>query len=181
MTDVGTIEVLVSADPNVSTNSAPVAQNDSYTLTGWTQANLDVLSNDTDSENDTIRLVGVQADVGAAAISDGEIIYTPLAGQTGDVTLTYSVIDDQGGLSQGEVTLSFDISDTLSLPNIDVPADLCGDASIDAKGLYTRVDLGFAQATDSLGTVLPVSLIGDNGSLLSPGVNTLYCHMSGLG
>ncbi len=56
---------------------------------------------------------------------------------------------------------------------ITLPEDLCGDLTINATALYTRVNLGEASAVDRFGNTLPVSLV--NGApLYPPGLNKAF-------
>lgn len=76
-------------------NAAPVAVNDTFTVTtGIGAATLNVLANDTDPNGDTLTLVSVtQPANGQAAVSGDTIVYTPTAGFTGMDTFGYTISD----------------------------------------------------------------------------------------
>ena len=60
-------------------------------------------------------------------------------------------------------------SAALDAPTINAPEAV----EVNATGLFTRVDLGVALASDSNGVDLPVTLV-DNRVNFEPGVNTAY-------
>ena len=91
-TDTGTVNLTVTA-----VNDPPVAVNDSASTAEDTAININVISNDTDVEGDTLSVTAVTTPTsGAAAIVAGStttITYTPNAGFTGTDSFTYTVSD----------------------------------------------------------------------------------------
>ncbi|WP_299022624.1 tandem-95 repeat protein [uncultured Photobacterium sp.] len=149
-------------------NDIPLAVDDSFVITANNSGSytLDVLSNDTDIENDDLRLEWVSAEWGAATVQNGIVLFTSQL--TGTVTLGYSVTDGNGGSDNGQVRLTIE-SDALQVPQITSPDDV----ELNATALFTKVDLGVAVASDSNGKVLPVSLV-DNQTFFEPGNNMAY-------
>ena len=88
-------------------NTAPVAMDD----VAFTQANvavsIDVLSNDTDADNDPIQLIGLsQGAHGGTLLSGSNIIYQPESGYVGQDSFTYLIADPSGDRSQGTVLVN---------------------------------------------------------------------------
>ena len=82
----------------VSNNAAPDAADDSATTSINTAVTIDVLSNDSDPNDDALSISGVGAPGdGTAAISGAQIAYTPTTDFTGTDTFTYTISD--GSLS----------------------------------------------------------------------------------
>jgi len=151
-------------------STLPIAVNDEFSFSSFDTVSLDVLNNDYDPEGGVVELVAVQSDFGSVVISDGNILFTPESGVTGTFTFTYIIKDIAKNTSIATVTI---IIYSEVAPTITVPQDLCGDFTVNADALYTRVDLGEASAVDRFGNVLPVSLI--NGQpLYPPGRNEAF-------
>ncbi|PKG83015.1 hypothetical protein CXF85_11755, partial [Colwellia sp. 75C3] len=166
----GIASAVVTVTVIVVENKAPIAIDDSYAFTSFTPVTLDVLINDSDPENDPIELVSVQSDIGEVEIVDGVLIYTPKQGVGGTFTITYSIKDSVGNIAKAKISVRIESENG---PVITLPQDLCGDFTVNATGLYSRVDLGVASAVDRFGNVLPVSLI--NGQVLyPPGINEAF-------
>ena len=96
-----------------STNGAPVANDDAFTVNqGTTNNALTVLSNDTDPDSDpvTVSSVGTPDNGGTAVVNTGSdgIDYTPLVGFSGTETFTYTISDGQGGTDTATVTMTVD-------------------------------------------------------------------------
>lgn len=94
-------------------NQAPTATADEYTFHRRFDSELvepapyGVLKNDSDPDGDTLSCVAKQVfdSLGTANIfSNGRVSFIPNHGQTGDVTITYTVCDNLGLCSEGTVT-----------------------------------------------------------------------------
>lgn len=104
-------------------NASPIANNDSFTVNG--PGTLDVLSNDSDPDNDSLSLSGIisQGIYGTASINQaGELVYTPNGSnsQTVNDTLVYEVSDGKGGVSSA--TVSIQVLPPIITPSIDLLA-----------------------------------------------------------
>jgi hypothetical protein len=66
-----------------------------------------VLTNDSDSNGDTLSLQSVSVDAaqGTAVISGTQVVFTPKTGYTGTATVTYVVADGRGGEKSGTLTV----------------------------------------------------------------------------
>jgi len=152
-------------------NDAPVAVNDSYTLTRTAnhQYGLNVLANDSDVDGDTLTIDGAASSVGTMALNAQGLTLTVPELYVGPVSLSYTLIDGKGGRAKAEVSLIIEGGAANNLPVITVPADI----NTNATALFTRVPLGTATAVDSNGRRLRVSLV--NGSLFfAPGAHLVY-------
>ena len=91
----------------VSVNAPPLANPDTATVLEGSGANIiDVLSNDSDAENDSLAVSAVgAASQGSAALVNGQVTYTPNAGFFGADSFTYTVSDGRGATAQGTVTI----------------------------------------------------------------------------
>ncbi|MHA2733460.1 cadherin-like domain-containing protein, partial [Vibrio campbellii] len=105
-------EVSVTVNP---VNDAPVANDDSAVTDEDTPVTIDVLSNDTDVDGDTLTIVNasVPAEQGTVEIVDGKLVFTPADNFNGEVTISYTVSD-------GELEDSAEVSVTVN-PINDAP------------------------------------------------------------
>ncbi|UMM04548.1 tandem-95 repeat protein [Vibrio campbellii] len=85
-------EVSVTVNP---VNDAPVANDDSAVTDEDTPVTIDVLTNDTDVDGDTLTIVNasVPADQGTVEIVDGKLVFTPAENFNGEATISYTVSD----------------------------------------------------------------------------------------
>ncbi|NBX85661.1 MAG: tandem-95 repeat protein, partial [Proteobacteria bacterium] len=91
-----------------SQNLPPVARVDNFSTsqnTPITTTPTQHLRNDTDPNNDAIRIVSVQGPQNGTVVlnSDGTITFTPTNGFTGTGSYSYTITDDKGGTSTAEV------------------------------------------------------------------------------
>jgi len=91
----------------VSVNDVPVANTDVAIANEDKTIVVDVLANDTDADGDALRIFGTpSADNGTVVVNgDGTLSYTPSINFTGNDTISYTVTDDKGGISSGEVVV----------------------------------------------------------------------------
>jgi hypothetical protein len=156
-------------------NDAPVATDDDITLASNETGIyiIDVLSNDTDIENDALTIISASASIGSVSIDDNQLVYQAQAGGKGVISLDYVINDGQktqdNGSAQASVTLFIDAGINGQLPIITLPEDVI----VNARALFTKVDLGVATAVDNAGQRLAVSLV-DGTTLFRPGNNLAY-------
>lgn len=151
-------------------NDVPLAVDDTLIQTGWAPADIDVLANDSDLDNDSLTIIGATADVGIVSFTSTRLTYTPLDGFVGSTTLNYTISDGQGGITSARVRVTISApAIRVDLATINVPADI----EINANALLSKVDLGIATATDSKGNAIAVSLLDDT-TFFKPGINTVY-------
>jgi Ca2+-binding RTX toxin-like protein len=99
-----TASVQITVNPVAPPNSAPVAADDNASVDQDASVLIDVLSNDTDPDGDTLTITSVTASAnGSAVIEGGSIRYTPNAGFSGSDTITYTVSDGEGGTATASV------------------------------------------------------------------------------
>ena len=158
------VKVTVSEKP---VNTAPIAVDDSVTISSIATTTIDVLANDSDPENDELSVVSASSDFGNTQVVNQQVQFTPNQGVSGLLVVNYSIEDSAGNSATAQILVNFD--NTLA-PQITLPQDLCGDFTVNANALYTRVDLGQASAVDRFGNTVPVSLV-DGISLFPPGLN----------
>ncbi|TMO54833.1 hypothetical protein CWC18_20605 [Pseudoalteromonas aurantia] len=154
----------------VSVNDMPQANPDTFTFNG-NDANryvLDVLSNDTDFDEQPLTIVGAQASIGSVTVENNKLVYQAPTKASTTVAIDYVIADPEQAHSASNATLSITSLQT-GLPEITAPADI----SVDATGLFTKVELGVAAATDSQGNTLAVSLV-DNTRIFAPGNHLVY-------
>ncbi len=89
-------------------NLAPIAIDDSTTLTAGTTKTIDVISNDTDGDGDTLTVSTVSAaQNGLTAITtSNRVSYTPNTGFVGTDTFTYTISDGNGHSATATVAIT---------------------------------------------------------------------------
>jgi len=88
-------------------NVAPDAFDDAVTVNSNSPTFLDVLTNDTDPEANTLFISNISAPInGSAFIAGGQILYVPNEGFVGSDSITYTVDDGFGGTDTGTVTIT---------------------------------------------------------------------------
>ncbi len=90
---------------------APVAADDAVEVTADLTTVIsasDLLSNDQDADGDTLEIVSVEAgEHGAVSLDEnGNVVFTPEDGYTGDASFSYTVSDGQGGTDSATVQVS---------------------------------------------------------------------------
>ncbi|MEA5047425.1 MAG: Ig-like domain-containing protein, partial [Eubacteriales bacterium] len=84
----------------IAQNDPPVAHNDAAELDEDTSVQLDLLTNDTDADGDTLRVTSVATPAhGSLSLVNGKITYTPYSNWNGSETLSYSITDGRAGAS----------------------------------------------------------------------------------
>ncbi|EPN4952878.1 Ig-like domain-containing protein [Vibrio diabolicus] len=152
----------------INVNDEPMAVNDTYVFTESNDGSylLDVLSNDSDIDLDTLQLEWVKPTSGTATIVGSQIQLVTTS--IGTVTVQYSVKDGNGGKATAKAIVTIK-SAKLDAPTITAPSNI----EVKATSLFTKVALGSAVARDSTGKLLPVSLV-DSTTFFRPGTNTVY-------
>ncbi|MCJ8270495.1 MAG: tandem-95 repeat protein, partial [Psychrosphaera sp.] len=98
-----TVTVTVTAVPN----NNPVANPDTATAIEDTLLNINVLSNDTDVDSDTLSVTNATASNGAVTIkSDQTLDYVPNVNFNGADTINYDISDGRSGTASSTVALS---------------------------------------------------------------------------
>jgi outer membrane protein OmpA-like peptidoglycan-associated protein/acyl-CoA thioesterase FadM len=89
-------------------NRIPVAADDAYSVPRNSSGNLfDVLKNDSDPDNDPLRILSVKNPAhGTATISGNRVSYTPSAGYSGPDSFTYTITDDRNGTATATVSVT---------------------------------------------------------------------------
>ncbi|WP_404972822.1 tandem-95 repeat protein [Vibrio campbellii] len=130
-------EVSVTVNP---LNDAPVANDDSAATDEDTPVTIDVLTNDTDVDGDTLTIVNasVPADQGTVEIVDGKLVFTPAENFNGEANINYTVSD-------GELEDSAEVTVTVN-PINDVPTveNTIADQSLEEDFTPYTIDLNDA-------------------------------------
>ena len=153
----------------LSTNEAPTANDDSVSLPFSSDFGymLNVLANDTDPDEDVLQISAAQTSIGTVQALNGQLSLTTPENFSGTVTLSYSVSDAEY-TDYADVIVQISGSNPAA-PVITVPSDV----QVNATGLFTKVAVGVATASDANGNRIAVSLL--NGApLFAPGKHELY-------
>ncbi len=162
-----TAEVAVTVTP---VNDDPVAVDDVETTDEDQAITIDLISNDTDVDGDPLSVgsVSVPADQGTVVDNgDGTVTFTPAPNFNGPATITYTVVDGQGGEDEGEAVVSVGAIN-------DGPVANDGSDTTDEDTPIT-VDL-VANDTDADGDALSVisaTVPADQGTLVNNGDGTV--------
>ncbi len=109
-----------------SINDIPNAADDNYTINEDTSTVFDVLDNDSDVEDATLRIVAVSATTSGGTVvnNSGALTYTPKANHYGTDSFTYTVTDSNDGKATATVSITINpvndaplaVNDTASTP-----------------------------------------------------------------
>ncbi|MDM8350409.1 tandem-95 repeat protein, partial [Pseudomonas sp. sp1636] len=88
-------------------NDAPVAVADSVTTNEDSPVTINVLTNDTDVDGDSLTVTGASANNGTVVINaDNTLSFTPASNFSGTALIQYSISDGKGGASSAQVTVT---------------------------------------------------------------------------
>ncbi|MCB8979697.1 MAG: tandem-95 repeat protein [Ardenticatenaceae bacterium] len=152
--ETGSTQSSVRSFTSFHINVAPTAVADTPTVaedSGTTT--FDVLTNDTDPENDTLSVssVGTTSNGGTAVINNNQIDYTPAANFFGTETFSYTVSD-------GEFTDSATVTVTVTAVN-DAPTAVADTPTVAEDSGTTAFDV-LANDTDPENDALSISSVG---------------------
>lgn len=100
-TAVGTVNITLTP-----VNDAPVAIDDQAAVEGTEPIKISLLSNDSDVDGDSLRVVSVTQPLsGQVTLSDGQAVYTADKGFVGTDSFVYTISDGQGGTAKAGVTV----------------------------------------------------------------------------
>ena len=141
----------------ISTNTAPVAENDTITMLWNESVDINVLSNDSDIDGDMLTVLSANAHFGTVDVLNDSILnYTPHVNYIGMDTITYVISDGNSGIANAEVSIEV-IGNRAPVANSD-------SASTDDRTAIT-IDV-LANDTDEDGDVLTIrSVSAENGSV----------------
>jgi len=96
-------------------NDAPVATNDSATTSEDTPVTIDVLSNDTDVDGDSLTATSVSTPAhGSASVNtDGTVTYTPNADYNGTDSFTYKATDGAADSNEATVAVTVEVTEVV--------------------------------------------------------------------
>ncbi|AKS46067.1 Ca2+-binding protein, RTX toxin-related [Octadecabacter temperatus] len=151
-------------------NDDPVAVDDIAETDEDVPVTIDLIGNDTDVDGDplTIGSVSVPAEQGTVVDNgDGTVTFTPAPNFNGPATITYTVVDGQGGEDEGEATVN--------VGSVNDGPDAVDDADTTDEDTPITVDL-LANDTDEEGddlTVTAASVPAEQGTLVDNGDGTV--------
>ena len=139
-------------------NTAPSANDDSYTTAEDTPINVNVLLNDTDPDLDPLVVVSATATNGTVIVNaDNTLTFTPNANFNGTATVTYLITDNNGGFSTATATIVITpVNDAPVVGPVPDRANLDGSpVSLPVTGFFSDID-GDTLTYDAIG--LPTGL-----------------------
>ena len=150
-------------------NDGPTAVDDTAETDEDTPVTIDVVGNDEDPDGDdlTITAASVPADQGTVEIVGNELVFTPAENFNGDVTITYSITDGNGGTSSAEVAVTVNAvnDDPVAVDDIETTDEDVA-VVVDLLGNDTDVD------GDDL-SIASVSVPADQGTVVDNGDGTV--------
>ncbi|WP_139123285.1 tandem-95 repeat protein, partial [Vibrio parahaemolyticus] len=159
VSESSTVEVNVTP-----VNDAPVAKDDIATTQEDTAVTIDVLSNDTDVDGDTLRIdsASVPSDQGTVEIVDGKLVFTPAENFNGNAEITYTVTD--GSLTD-QATVKVTVNAVNDTPVVE--SNLADQTLAEDFTTYT-IDLNTAFSdVDNVDGELTFSVSGNSNVLVS--------------
>lgn len=148
--------ITISGMTTLTPNTAPIAVADSFTVAQDSGATgFSVLSNDSDSDGDTLTVSGVSSfsNGGSAAIGGAVVNYTPAAGFSGTETFDYAISDGNGGTSTAAVTVTV----TATPPNT-APTAAADSLTVDENSAATLIAV-LSNDSDSDGDTLSITAV----------------------
>lgn len=113
---------VIGQAPEPAENVPPVGVADTATTTAGTPVSIDVLANDTDAEEGTLRIVDLiqpEAGQGSVAVSNGSVLYTPPSDVAAQLSATFSYrAEDSGGLKSEPATVTVTVDPAPVLPPV---------------------------------------------------------------
>ncbi|MFW1080836.1 tandem-95 repeat protein [Vibrio parahaemolyticus] len=152
----GGVSESTTVEVNVTpVNDAPVAKDDIATTQEDTAVTIDVLTNDTDVDGDTLSIqsASVPSGQGTVEIVDGKLVFTPAENFNGDAEITYTVTDGQ---LTDEAKVTVTVNPVNDAPTIKV--DAVESITEDAVSIDTVVAALTVRDTDTPEDQLAVSL-----------------------
>jgi hypothetical protein len=166
-TDTGTVTITVNA---AGVNNPPVAANDSATTDQDTAVTINVISNDSDPDGDTITVSSVGAASNGNVVNNGNgtVTYTPNVGFSGSDSFTYIIDDGNGGTAAATVTV------TVNAVVANNPPVANNDSATTYEDTAVTINVG-SNDSDPDGDALVFSNFSDpaNGSVVYNGVGTV--------
>ena len=109
----------------INVNDEPVAIDDTAETTEDSAIVIDVLSNDSDEDNDELKVSHASSSKGQVSINtDNSLTFTPTENINGSAILNYTISDEKGGISSAEVYVSIlPVNDSPDLSNDTVRTD----------------------------------------------------------
>jgi VCBS repeat-containing protein len=165
-TDTAQLRITISG-----ANDGPVANPDTATTPEEQPVTINVLGNDTDPDGDTLTLTNASVDPAKGSVTftpDGTLTFNPAANVNGQVVVTYTIADHQGGSATSTVTIDVN-------PVNDAPVAVNDSASTSEDSPVSRTAaLGvLANDNDIDSTGLSVSgvRVGTSGAFAAPGAS----------
>lgn len=176
-----TAKVTVTVGTPPSTNKAPTAVADTKTTTAGSPVTINVVTNDTDPDNDTLTLLGgTYPRNGYVYKSGNSAVYTPRAGFVGTDTFTYIITDGKGHYDTGIVTVTVTGGSTTTNVAPVAVADTASTTSGPTRVKPVTIEV-LKNDTDANGDTL--TLVGGtlpaNGTVTKSGNNAIYTPFLG--
>ncbi|WP_334555406.1 Ig-like domain-containing protein [Vibrio scophthalmi] len=158
-------------------NQGPVASEDSASTDEDTAVTINVLSNDTDGNGDTLTVAGatILSGQGTVSVVNNKLVFTPEHDFNGVAEISYTISDGQKATSQSVVSVT--VNSVNDAPTITV----IGSASISEEGLVggNRDDVGQDDTTNNpsaSGTFSVSDVDGDSLSLSIKGPTGIFSN-----
>jgi DNA/RNA endonuclease G (NUC1) len=152
----------------IAVNDAPVANNDSATTNEDTAVTVNVLTNDSDVDGDSLSVSGVtQGAHGLVTTNGTSVSYSPAADFNGTDSFTYTISDGHGGTATASVSVTINAVNDAPVANADTAATN-EDTAVTVNVLTNDSDVD--------GDTLAVSSVtqGTNGAVTNNGTSVTY-------
>ncbi len=169
---INTAIVTITVGTATNSNNPPTANNDTAITLQDTAVNIDnVLSNDTDTDNDTLSITSVDSTSsqgGTISNNNAVFLYTPPTGFTGTDSFNYSISDGKGETATATVTITVSAGNHVPIANND-------SASLEQDSTKTFSVL--SNDTDNDNDILTITTVdtlsAQNGTIVNNGDGTL--------
>lgn len=132
-THIDSVSLIAASAPPI--NTPPVAVDDVAETTESQAVVIDVLANDTDAELDRLVIAAFdQPSSGSVTQAGDTLVYTPIAGFTGDDTFRYTISDGAGGSASADVDVTVRAAPPPSSQNLVVNGEFEDHPDLGAAG-----------------------------------------------
>ena len=181
--DTATVSVSIAkVEDNTATNVAPVAVNDQANTESGQAVSVNVLSNDSDDDGDSLAIKGfTQPANGSVIIANGKMLYKSDDKFMGTDTFTYTISDGNGHTSTATVTINVGTGCNVECPEESTDPTNGTKATVDNAATNAGESVSIMVLANDAGTGLSIGDVDSpsNGTAVKVGSSIKYTPSTG--